>query len=106
MLNEKRAEATRVYARMKARYPDVRWGPREFFLDLVEEVGELANAVMCELGDKFAHRRKADLGDSFFDVLFDLFLLADALGVDLDAEWEKGIELFEKRLDEGEFDPR
>lgn len=105
MLSDRVREAKELYARMEACYPHVRWEPEQFFMDLVEEVGELANALLCVRGAKFAHRQKADLGDSFFDVLFDLLLLADRMGVDLDAEWERGLTTFARRLESGEFDP-
>ncbi len=91
---------------MEKRFPHIRWDPEIFFLDFIEEVGELSNAILCVRKHKFAHRQKSDLGDAFFDVLLDLFLLASRMNIDLDREWMKGVESFKRRLDSGQFDPR
>lgn len=99
-------EAEAVYHIMEKRYPEVKWEPEIFFLDLVEEIGELSNAILCVRRHKFPHRQKSELEDAFFDVLFDLFLLASKMKIDLEKEWKKGIHSFKKRLESGEFDPR
>lgn len=105
-LLENAVEAEKVYSKMKERYPDTEWSPEIFMMDLIEEIGELSNALLCTLGHKFPHRQKSDLGDAFFDVLFDLFLLANRVGVDVEKEWKKGISNLLQRLDNGEFDPQ
>lgn len=104
--SEKIEQAINYYSKMQKRYPDVKWGPEHFMLNLVEEVGELSNALMCELGIKFKNRQKSEIEDAFFDVLFNLLLLSSLLKIDLDRAWKKGLEEFEEKLDSGEFDPR
>lgn len=103
-LEEKKREAKKVYELMQARYPDVCWGPEQFMLDLVEEIGELSNALLVERGHKFRSRQKSTLEDAFFDVLFDLFMLADKLNIDLDKAWKNEIEAFKGRITAGEFE--
>lgn len=104
-LEEKKEKAVKVYEKMKKRYPEVSWGPEEFMLDLVEEIGELSNALLVERGHKFKNRQKSDLEDAFFDVLFDIFLLADLLSIDLDKVFDEKIKEFEEKVISGEFDP-
>lgn len=99
-------EAEVIYRSMEKRFPHVRWEPEIFFLDLIEEIGELSNAILCVREHKFAHRQKSELGDAFFDVLLDLFLLASRMSIDLDSEWAKGVKSFKRRLESGEFDPQ
>ncbi len=61
-----------------------RWDLKTHYIDLVEEVGELGNAVLIETGSKSTKRQRAELKDSFADVLFELILMADEAGVDLE----------------------
>jgi len=79
------------------------FGKEARLLDLVEEVGELANAVLVEEGHKSEGRRKADLKDSVCDVLFDLVLLAEQYGIDLGEEYGKMLKELEERIKRGEF---
>ncbi len=79
------------------------WDKKTRFIDLVEEVGELANAILLEEGDKFETRRRAELIDSICDVLMDILLLAGDYGIDLDKEYSKVLEDIEKRNKKGEF---
>jgi len=46
-------------------------------IDLMEEVGELSNAILVQEKFKSEKRKKADLKDSVADVLFDLILIAN-----------------------------
>lgn len=103
-LKEFQRGASEVYSLMKQRYPSVKWEAEHFMLDLVEEVGELSNALLVERGHKFISRQKSTLEDAFFDVLFDLFLLAESLKVDLDRAFQEGLEDLKRRIEEGEFD--
>lgn len=103
-LQEFQKRASEVYSLMKKRYPQVKWEAEHFMLDLVEEVGELSNALLVERGHKFRSRQKSSLEDAFFDVLFDLFLLAESLEIDLDLAFERGLSDLKRRIEEGEFD--
>lgn len=101
---EAQIKAEEVYEEMKKRYPEVKWGPEEFMIDLMEEIGELANALLVERGHKFKSRKKSDLNDAFFDVLFDLLMIASIMNVDLDKAFEKGLKELRSRIQKGEFD--
>ena len=61
------------------------WDLKTHYVDLVEEVGELGNAVLVKTGSKSVKRQRADLKDSFADVLFELILMANEADVDLEA---------------------
>lgn len=102
---EKIKEAVEFYSVMQERYPEVKWEVEHFMLDLTEEVGELSNAILCERGHKFKTRQKSTVEDALFDVLFDLFMIAEKMNIDLDEAWSKGLRDMQERLDSGEFDP-
>jgi NTP pyrophosphatase (non-canonical NTP hydrolase) len=77
-------------------------------VDLVEEVGELAQAMLIvdklkTTNDPTKQKTVHDIADALADVLYNLLLLADDYGVDLDQEYQDMIWRLEKRLDEGEF---
>ena len=76
----------------------------ERFIQLVEEVGELANAIATTEGHKAKKLARADLKDSFADVLFDLVVLADLYRVDLEKETEEMLKRLEKRIESKEFE--
>jgi len=61
-----------------------KWDLKTHYIDLVEEVGELGNAILVESGDKSMKRKRAELNDSFADVLFELIMMANEAGVDLE----------------------
>lgn len=80
------------------------WKAETRFIDMVEEVGELANALMVEHGFKGENRRRAELVDSICDILFDLLILANHFKVDLNKEYPKVLKQIEERTKRGEFD--
>ena len=82
------------------------WKKGTRFVDLVEEVGELANAILVEEGEKpkqVLHKGNS-VADALCDLLFDVFLLAEEYGLDLPEEYIKMLERLEERLAEGEFE--
>ncbi len=80
-----------------------KWDGKTLLIDLMEEVGELSNAVLVAEGAKSEKRRKAELGDSFADVLLAVILLADAYGVDIEKEYGAALEQINSRIDAGKF---
>jgi len=80
-----------------------KWDTKTRFIDLVEEVGELANALILEHGNKPERARRAELVDSVCDVLFDLLILAEMYNIDLDKEYPKVLDHIRKRNEEGQF---
>lgn len=76
----------------------------ERFIQLVEEVGELANAIATTEGHKSRKCARAGLKDSFADVLFDLILLANLYGVDLEKETKAMLKRLQKRIKDKEFE--
>jgi len=86
--------------------------PKEFdkktrFIDLVEEIGELANAILIAEKDKPKNRafQLDGLKDSLCDVLADILLLASDYNIDLDIEYQKMLQQLEERITKGEFTP-
>lgn len=74
------------------------------YVNLVEEVGELANAILLESGDKPEKRRRAELADSFADVLFALVVTAESYKVDLEKELVQTLGEIDNRLQEKEYE--
>ncbi len=79
------------------------WNPEKRFIDLVEEVGELANAILFREGHKKSKSKQFDLTDSIMDVLFDLLCLANHYGIDVSEEYQKVLDDMKRRIGEGEF---
>lgn len=80
-----------------------RYGIEALVLDLMEEVGELANAILIEEGHKPEKRRRAELVDSVCDVLYDLLRIADHYKIDLEKEYQKVLEQLKERGRKGEL---
>ena len=77
------------------------------FIHLVEEVGELGEAITVKNGDRKSGSGEkgladhADLEEEFGDTLFSLFDLANKLQIDLPLALEKTFKRYHKKL-EGE----
>ena len=74
------------------------------FIDLVEEVGELANAILGKEGHKDKKRIRADLADSVADILWDLIFIAEYYKIDIEKEYFVMCDQLEKRIQEKEFE--
>lgn len=84
--------------------PGEKWGIYQRFNDLVEEVGELANAIQVKEGWKTKNRAKAELVDSVCDILYSIFSVAAIYNIDLEKEYPKVLEHIDNRRKEGDFD--
>lgn len=100
-LNEHLKETKRVTSKMPG---NETWSIHNRFTELVEEVGELANAIQTDEGFKTKKRKKSDLIDSICDVLFEVFNIAAHYKVDLDREYPKVLKQIDSRRKLGEFD--
>ena len=81
------------------------WGNKERLIDLVEEVGELANAILVEEKNKpkrVLHKGNS-IADALCDILFDLLLLADYYRIDLGKEYVEMLKRLKRRIKRGEF---
>jgi len=80
----------------------------ELFIDLAEELGELAQAILITDKRKITNDPKkqksiADISDALCDALYDIFLLADTYKIDLPEEYQKMLVQMQQRFDTGEF---
>jgi NTP pyrophosphatase (non-canonical NTP hydrolase) len=80
-----------------------RWDAKTRLIDLMEEAGELANAVLVEQGNKPLRRKKSDLVDSVCDVLFAVFMMANVYDIDLEKEYLKVLDHIKERDRKGDF---
>ncbi|OGV97294.1 hypothetical protein A2W24_06315 [Microgenomates group bacterium RBG_16_45_19] len=81
---------------------------KDWVLDLAEEVGELAQAVLIVEGVKHTNDPKKqktveDIKDALSDILYDLSNLARDYQTDLFEEYEAMLERLKARLAGGEF---
>ena len=77
------------------------------FMDLIEETGELATAILytekIKKGKNNGKLSRDDIADALADMLFDMFLLADKYDIDLNKEYQRIIERLKMRVKKGEF---
>ena len=99
-LNQAKNETKIVAEKM----PNKGWTIHTRFVELVEEVGELANAIQTDEGFKSKKRKKSEVINSVCDILFEVLLIADHYGVDLDKEYPAVLEEIDTRRKNGEFD--
>ncbi|GEM_PF-6576706 len=102
-LIDETAELERVFAN--------KYDARDQYMDLVEEVGELSQAMQITAGRKHTNdpakrRTQEDVVDALCDVMFQVLRLSRHLGVDLPAEYEKVLERIKERSRRGEFEKR
>ncbi len=83
---------------------DNRWDIKTHYIDLVEEVGELGNAILIEGGDKSPKRKRAEVQDSFADILFELILMADEANIDLEQSIGKMLAELKIRQDKRKYE--
>lgn len=83
-----------------------KWDKKTRFINLVEEIGEIANAILVEEGKKPKRTlfKGNSLIDALCDTLYDLLVLAHQYGVDLEKEYLKMLKKLERRIKSGEFD--
>ncbi len=86
-----------------------RFDTRDRALDLVEEVGELAQAMQIFekrklTNDPSKRRSKKDLADALADILYDVILLAGQYEINLEKEYIEMLERLKERVGRGEFD--
>ncbi len=100
-LNELRDSTQSITQKMPG---NEKWTIQNRFVELVEEVGELGNAIQTDEGFKSKKRKKSELVDSVCDVLFEVFAIAAHYKVDLDTEYPKVLKFIDDRRKSGEFD--
>lgn len=81
-----------------------KWKAHNNFAAMVEEVGELANAIQVKEGFKSKKRKKAEIVDSICDILYELFRIAKWYKIDLDKGYPLVLKQIDKRRLNGEFD--
>ncbi len=97
-------EAVKSTKEVSEAMPGEKWGIYQRFNDLVEEVGELANAIQVKEGWKTKNRAKSDLVDSVCDVLYSIFSVAATYNIDLDKEYPEVLKQIDERRQKGDFD--
>lgn len=88
-----------------------KYDKRSRLIDLVEEVGELAQAIHIVEGFKKTNdpkksKTKEDVADAICDILYELILLAKDYQLDLPQEYQEMLVRLNERVDNGEFDNR
>lgn len=99
-LNELKKETKKI----ADKFHNENWTIHTRLVELVEEVGELANAIQTEEGFKSKKRKKSDVTNSVCDVLFEVLLIADYYNIDLDKEYKDVLVEIDTRRKNGDFD--
>ena len=88
------------------RFPN-KFSKEQRYIDLVEETGELAQAILFESGVKKnkvkGTKTKDDIADALADMLFNMYVLAEQYDIDLDKEYIEMLERLNRRIEDGEF---
>jgi len=100
-LNEAVKETQKASQKMPG---NKQWTAHTRFVELVEEVGELANAIQTDEGYKTRKRKKSEIIDSVCDVLWEILLIAGIYRIDLDIEYPEVLKQIDARRKKGEFD--
>ena len=80
------------------------WTPEVMLADMAEEMGELATSILVGRGFKTKKNRQVeDLADCLCDILFDIFMIAEHYGIDMETEYGKVLQQLLKRIESGEF---
>lgn len=101
-LNDLTQKTAKIASQMSNNKP---WSIHNRLAELMEEVGELANAIQTQEGYKSTKRKKSDVTNSVCDILFELLLIADHYNIDLDKEYPEVLSEIDTRRKNGEFDP-
>jgi NTP pyrophosphatase (non-canonical NTP hydrolase) len=100
-LNQAKEDTKKVVEQIPVNKP---WSIHHRLAELMEEVGELANAIQTQEGLKSKKRQKAEITDSVCDVLFEILLIAEHYKIDLDKKYPEVLAFINKRRKNGEFD--
>jgi len=100
-LNQAIKETIKVASKMPKKK---KWLVHNNFAAMVEEVGELGNAIQVKEGFKSKKRKKSEVADSICDILYELFRIARWYKVDLDKEYRLVLKQIDNRRKQGEFD--
>ncbi|MCH7541328.1 MazG-like family protein [Patescibacteria group bacterium] len=96
-------EAVKETIDVNKKMPGKKWSIYQRFNDLVEEVGELSNAIQVKDGWKTKNRSKSPLINSLGDVLYSVLLISDYYKVDLEKEYPKVLKEIDEHREKGDF---
>ncbi len=91
-------EVKESYRRANHRNRHQPWGVAEYLQGFMGDIGDLAKLVMAK--NNFRHKADIDqkLGHELSDCLWSIIVLADELGMDLEAEFLSTMEELKQRL--------
>jgi NTP pyrophosphatase (non-canonical NTP hydrolase) len=97
-------QAIKETIKVASKLPNKNWTIHTRFVELVEEVGELANAIQTDEGFKSKKRKKSEVINSVCEVLFEILSIAAYYKIDLDKEYPEVLKEIDQRRKSGEFD--
>lgn len=87
---------------IKEKYREInpkRWGVAEYTQGFVGDVGDLAKLVMAKNEFRTIEHLDEKLAHELSDCLWSLLVIADELGVDLEREFMKQMDVLKERVD-------
>lgn len=88
---------------LSVRFPN-KWDEKTHFVNLIEEMGELGNALLIKNGDKSTKRKRAEYEDSFADIFFSFIMMANDCDVDLEKVLTTMLDELKVRIDNDEYE--
>jgi NTP pyrophosphatase (non-canonical NTP hydrolase) len=90
-------ELQKITKELESQFPN-RWDEKTRLLHLFEEAGELSDKMTAYLGEKKGEVTKESLRGEMCGVLFDLFVLASQLDIDLEEGYKEELKNFKKYI--------
>jgi NTP pyrophosphatase (non-canonical NTP hydrolase) len=94
----KAKEIKAAYAELNKRKGEKNWGVAQYAQELVGDIGDLMKLVMAKEGFRTDNDVDEKLAHELADCLWASMILADELGIDLEAECLNTMEEIQKRI--------
>ena len=85
----------------------IKFNKKQMLLDLIEQIGELSEALLwvdvAKEQQGGEEKTEEDVANAMTDILYDLILLAELHGVDLEKEYLKTLKEIDRRFKNNEY---
>lgn len=98
-LQKRAADIRQRYAALNVKDGHDAWGPKEYAMGYVGDIGDLLKLVMAKENLRHIDDVDTKLVHELADCLWSILVLAEHYGVDLDKEFLKTMDGLEKRIE-------
>jgi NTP pyrophosphatase (non-canonical NTP hydrolase) len=99
---EIKSEALRIkslYSKFEIKNFSKKWKKKDVFVGLVSDIGDLSRLVLADDGLMKIDNINKRIGHELSDCLWDIIVLADEYGIDIEKEFIKNMKDLEKKID-------